>query len=42
MWPLVFSNQQLIWALGMPVASAFAFRENTGLALQIEGRPFSV
>ncbi len=40
MWPLVFSNQQLVWALGMPVASAFAFRENTGLALQIEGTPF--
>jgi tRNA(Ile)-lysidine synthetase-like protein len=40
MWPLVFSNQQLVWALGMPVASAFAFRENTGSALQIEGVPF--
>ena len=40
MWPLVFSNQQLVWAFGMPVASAFAFRENTGLALQIEGTPF--
>jgi tRNA(Ile)-lysidine synthase len=43
MWPLVFSNQDLIWALGMPVASAFAFRENTGWALQIEeieGVPF--
>ena len=39
-WPLVFSNQQLVWALGMPVASAFAFRENSGLALQIEGMPF--
>jgi tRNA(Ile)-lysidine synthase len=41
MWPLVFSNHQLVWALGMPVASAFAFRENTGLALRIEGTPFS-
>ncbi len=40
MWPLVFSNQYLVWALGMPVASGFAFRENTGLALQIEGVPF--
>jgi tRNA(Ile)-lysidine synthase len=42
MWPLVFSNQQLIWAVGMPVASAFAFRENTGLALRIESTPFLV
>jgi tRNA(Ile)-lysidine synthase len=40
MWPLVFSNQCLVWALGMPVASGFAFRENTGWALQIEGAPF--
>ncbi|MGA2964036.1 MAG: tRNA lysidine(34) synthetase TilS [Candidatus Korobacteraceae bacterium] len=40
MWPLVFSNQQVIWAPGMPVASAFAFRENRGMALQIEGAPF--
>ena len=40
MWPLVFSNQQLIWVLGMPVASGFAFRENTGLAVRIEGTPF--
>ncbi len=42
MWPLAFSNQQLIWAVGMPVASAFAFRENTGLALRIESTPFLV
>jgi tRNA(Ile)-lysidine synthase len=42
MWPLAFSNQQLIWAVGMPVASAFAFRENKGLALRIESTPFLV
>ncbi len=42
MWPLAFSNQQLIWAAGMPVASAFAFRENTGLALRIESTSFLV
>ena len=41
MWPLVFCNQRLVWAVGMPVASAFAFRENTGVAFEIEGKPFA-
>ena len=41
MWPLVFSNEHLVWAAGMPVASAFAFRENTGMAFEIEGNPIA-
>ena len=41
MWPLVFSNERLIWAVGMPVASAVAFRENTGVAFEIEGKPIA-
>jgi len=41
MWPLVFSNGRLVWAAGMPVASAFAFQENTGVAFEIEGKPIA-
>ena len=40
LWPLAFSDSQLVWALGMPIALDFEFKQNTGVAVRIEGVPF--
>ena len=38
-WPLVFGNGRLVWAYGMPIALDFEFKQNTGVAVRIEGVP---
>ena len=39
LWPLVFGNGRLVWAYGMPIALDFEFKQNTGVAVRIEGVP---
>jgi tRNA(Ile)-lysidine synthase len=39
LWPLVFRNDQLVWAQGMPIALDFEFKQNTGVAVRLESVP---
>jgi tRNA(Ile)-lysidine synthase len=41
LWPLAFRDSQLVWALGMPIALGFEFKQNTGAAVRIEGVTFA-